>query len=368
MTSKARMKAYLYLPALEEVKLREVQDMKRVGDTPTLMDRIGFWNPRGLNKPDKQREINLFIHNLRVGLFGFLETNIKRAKAQKASLNLCQGCEVKHQGNGLSFNVTLVYGFNKQAARRKLWEDINQIGTQMDGPWAVMGDFNCVLNKEERIGSKVIMAETREFRQCIEVCGLKEFRSSGAFFTWNNKQGGDSRVYSKIDRVLVNTEWMTDLHVSEVHFMSEGIYDHCPAIINWEGGSTGHKRQFRYFNMWSLIPEFKPRVQEVWKKELKATKMYKLVGKLNRTKSVLQRLNKERFSDVEGKAETAMASLIECQEKIQKDPRNAELIIEEIKLMQESIKWKAAKEQFLRQKCKIQWLRQGDQNKNTFIM
>lgn len=72
----------------------------------------------------------------------------------------------------------MVYGFNEQAARRKLWEDINQIGVKMDGPWAVMGDFNCVLSKEERIGSKVTMAETKDFRQCIEGCGLKELRSS----------------------------------------------------------------------------------------------------------------------------------------------------------------------------------------------
>lgn len=90
--------------------------------------------------------------------------------------------------------------------------------------------------------------------------------------------------------------------------------------------------------MWNLIPEFKPRVQEVWKTELKRTKMYKLVGKMNKTKSVLQRLNKERFSYIEGKEEIAMARLIECQEKIQKDRRNGELINEEIRLLQESKK------------------------------
>ncbi|XP_070018166.1 uncharacterized protein [Nicotiana sylvestris] len=207
------------------------------------MDSIGFWNARGLNKLDKQKELNLFIHYLRVGVFGFLETKIKRAKAYKASFYLCQGWSfiinldkhlggriwmvwkpqlyevdikevteqmihntVKHRGNRLSFNVTMVYGFNEQAARRRLWDNIKQIRVKLDGPCAVMGDFNCVLSRDERIGSKVTMVETREFRQCIEVCGLKELRSSGAFFTWNNKQGGDSRVYSMIDRVLVNTE------------------------------------------------------------------------------------------------------------------------------------------------------------------
>nr|XP_009803753.1 PREDICTED: uncharacterized protein LOC104249075 [Nicotiana sylvestris] len=61
-----------------------------------------------------------------------------------------------------------------------------------------------------------------------------------------------------------------------------------------------------------------------------------------------------------------MVNLTECQEKIQKDPRNAELIEEKIRLMKESIKWKAAKEQFLRQKSKILWVRQGGQNTKYF--
>lgn len=166
--------------------------------------------------------------------------------------------------------------------------------------------------------------------------------------------------------MLVNNEWVTELPASEVHFMNEGIYDHCLAIINWEGRNAGGKRQFRYINMWSVIPEFQTRVQEVWEKEIQGTQMYKLVGKLHRTKSILQRLNKERFSYVEKRAETTMAKLTECQGKIQKDPKNVELIKEEGRWMKESIIWKAAKEQFLRQKSKIQWIRQGDQNTKYF--
>ncbi|XP_070009962.1 uncharacterized protein [Nicotiana sylvestris] len=159
---------------------------------------------------------------------------------------------------------------------------------------------------------------------------------------------------------------MTGLPASEVHFMNKGIYDHCPTIINWEGGNAEKKRQFIYFNMLSVIPEFQTRVQEVCEKNIQGAQMYKLVGKLNRTKSVLKRLNKERFSGAEKRAKTAMVNLTECQEKIQKDPRNAELIEEEIRLMKENIKWKAAKEQFLRQKSKIQWVRQEDQNTKYF--
>lgn len=63
---------------------------------------------------------------------------------------------------------------------------------------------------------------------------MQELKSLGAYYTWNNKQGKNSRVYRRIDRVLVNIEWTTNLPASEVYFGIPGLFDHYPAIINWE--------------------------------------------------------------------------------------------------------------------------------------
>ncbi|XP_070008393.1 uncharacterized protein [Nicotiana sylvestris] len=148
------------------------------------------------------------VMKLNVGMFGLLETKVKRAKAQRAALNLCS------------------------ALRKSLWEEIKKINEQMRGPWAVMGYFNCVLNRED-MGSQVRMSEIRDFKNCVEECELQEMKSSGAFYTWNNKQRSEDRVYSRIDRVLINTEWIIILPNSEVHYRNEGTYDHSPAIIRW---------------------------------------------------------------------------------------------------------------------------------------
>ncbi|XP_070012930.1 uncharacterized protein [Nicotiana sylvestris] len=86
------------------------------------------------------------------------------------------------------------------------------------------------------MGSLVTMAEIREFKKCMEECSIQDMRSSRAFYTWSNKQPGESRVISRIDRVLFNFEWMTKLPASEVHYMQPGLFDHSPGIINWEGG------------------------------------------------------------------------------------------------------------------------------------
>lgn len=60
------------------------------------MDKLEFWNVRGLNRQDKQREVNMYLHNAKVGLFGLLETKIKRQTIYMASANLCNRWSFSH--------------------------------------------------------------------------------------------------------------------------------------------------------------------------------------------------------------------------------------------------------------------------------
>ena len=43
-----------------------------------LMDNVITWNIRGLNSPNKQEEIKIFLEHQIVGLVAFLETKVKR--------------------------------------------------------------------------------------------------------------------------------------------------------------------------------------------------------------------------------------------------------------------------------------------------
>lgn len=98
-------------------------------------------------------------------------------------------------GIGLVFNATFEYGFNDPSLRRTLWQDIRKINSTVTGPWAIMGDFNCMLHKEDRIERHVVMLEIKEFRACVADCRLQELISSGYYFTWNNKQEGRGIEY-----------------------------------------------------------------------------------------------------------------------------------------------------------------------------
>lgn len=124
------------------------------------------------------------------------------------------------------------------------------------------------------------------------------------------------------------------LPASEVHFMNEELYDHCPYVITWEGGLQNGRKQFIYYNIWRMAIKFNERVVNSWYPKIEGRKMYQLIGEMNKLKKVLMALNKEIFSEVEQQEEREKETLYKSRDKIQRDPRNAQLIEEEIQLIQ----------------------------------
>ncbi|XP_074265906.1 uncharacterized protein LOC141588360 [Silene latifolia] len=82
--------------------------------------------------------------------------------------------------NDFNWHCSVVYGFNKNADRRGIWQSLLDIHSSIHGPWMVMGDFNNVLNMDERIGAPVTVAEVKEFQDCVDSCGMYDLSSTGA--------------------------------------------------------------------------------------------------------------------------------------------------------------------------------------------
>ena len=59
----------------------------------------------------------------------------------------------------------------------------------------VMGDFNCVLNRDESICSTIREGKLLSFRRYMTSRGLEDMKSTGCFYTLNNKKYGENIVY-----------------------------------------------------------------------------------------------------------------------------------------------------------------------------
>ncbi|XP_074315509.1 uncharacterized protein LOC141651707 [Silene latifolia] len=324
------------------------------------MGSMGFWNIRGMNSLNKQNEIRWFLHQNNIGLFGLLETKIKGSQWVKVRNNICEhwstctnsGC---HPGGRVwliwqpsmyqvdiqlvtdqcihahildkstlkEFGMTMVYGFNRSHERVSLWGSLLHCAATVTGPWIVCGDFNNVIEVNERIGGAAVSgSEMAPMREMMEQCQLTELKTVGSFYTWTNKHEIGSKVYSRLDRVLLNEEWLNVFTDSFANFLPEGLYDHCPCLISNYAMGVRKKAPFKYFNMWALAANFKEVVIAGWQINVQGTPMFQVVKKLQNLKKGLKQLDKESFSDIENLTLITELSLKQLQEQLRLDPLN----------------------------------------------
>ncbi|XP_062112914.1 uncharacterized protein LOC133824069 [Humulus lupulus] len=199
------------------------------------------------------------------------------------------------------------------------------------------------------------------------MCGALRIRIcevSGSFFNWNNKQEGRVRVYAKLDRVIANVKWVNKYGNAEVMFFPKGEFDHSPFLVTIYPIQETRK-PFRYFNFWSSYKDFHRKVAEIWNEDTIGTPMYYLVSKLKRLRVVLTKINREGTGDVFAESEK-YKMMIAIEEKIKEDPGNIQLMDEEITIQEEYQQAHKDMIQFLKQKVKIAWLKEGDENTIVF--
>ncbi|XP_074277993.1 uncharacterized protein LOC141601599 [Silene latifolia] len=231
------------------------------------MMNLGFWNVRGMNREKKQLDVHNFLQSNNAGLFGLIETKIKPGRLNnvlnkvfkewsistnsahhsggriwivwKPNLFDVQFLEYNAQyihmhiiekGSQLQFYHTIVYAFSGISERESLWSDLKRIARYSHGPWAVGGDFNCVLSANERLGGKVSTSESEPFQDCLDSCSLMDSQALGAYYTWNNKQPPETKVYSRLDRFVVNQDWMQSFPNMVANFLPEGHFDHTSCL------------------------------------------------------------------------------------------------------------------------------------------
>ncbi|XP_062118934.1 uncharacterized protein LOC133832635 [Humulus lupulus] len=266
--------------------------------------------------------------------------------------------------NKNSFFATFVYGFNDEEGRKSLRKGLQEMA-RLD-PWVVLGDFNDILHRDERIGDRARHNLNNEFLNCISSCQLDDVKYSGNFYTWSNKQQGTDKIYSKIDRVMVNQAWMDKFPNAEAIFHNEGLFDHTPAVLTVHPDIPSGKKPFKYYRMWSSHPQYHQEVCRGWHQKVTGTKMYQIVSKLKNLKSIFKELNKKGYSEIHMTYVQAKEKLSDCQNKMHRDPLNVILQSQELEARQQYAAVQKNYSSFLSQKAKVAWVKEGDENSAFF--
>ncbi|XP_042959294.1 uncharacterized protein LOC122294521 [Carya illinoinensis] len=248
----------------------------------------------------------------------------------------------------------------EERSRRALWQELEGL-LVTDQPWIVVGDFNTIRMDSERIGGNPrSLPSMNEFNDFIDRCGLFELTCSGQRLSWCNGHAGTSRSWARLDRVLINNNFLTRFQFTKVNYLSCKSSDHCPMVVSSEIPFTAYgPSPFRFMNMWCLHADFLNFVKEVWNRPDEVQGMMKLVTRLKRTKVALRGSNKTVFGRVEGNIRALEERMDILEEKLQLD-FSEDLEDDFLATKIELDLWEKREASRLGQLAKKKWLNEGD--------
>lgn len=112
--------------------------------------------------------------------------------------------------------------------------------------WLVGGDFNVIVDDEEKFGLPILMNEVEDLRHCINTCNLFYLDFKGSIYTWWNGRTDDNCIFKRLDRCLANMEFQQMLPRLEITHLSKIGPDHCPTIISCDPSLAPIKKSFNF--------------------------------------------------------------------------------------------------------------------------
>ncbi|XP_058757587.1 uncharacterized protein LOC131630859 [Vicia villosa] len=362
---------------------------------------LAAWNVRGLNKVGKLWEVSSHLFKLQPDVIVLIETRVKENKASGVRNKLgLKGDYINkycHLGNwrvwikwnpnkviiidvtsssqfihcgvyavdgNFKFWMTSIYAHNNLTHRKRLWKDLEDIHKNQQGPWCAVEDFNNVASSQDRIGGNLVTEIAYEdFQAMMDITGLGEMDITGEFFTWTNKKASNP-IYSRIDRLLANVEWLHENSQVVLTILPPHVSDHEILYLTTPGENYG-RGQFRFNNCWVNAVGYLECVERNWAQPTRGTPMQKLWFKLKRLKPDLVKLQKQS-NDIQNKKTKARKMMDRAYEELRchkMDPNIIGIVKERTKAV---IYWNEMEEKMMQQRTKIESIRLGDGN-NAYL-
>lgn len=208
--------------------------------------------------------------------------------------------------NQPQFIISFVYASTDKDERIALWSEILSLSQSSYSryPWTLLGDLNQVLNPYEdsiSYGFRVTKGMCG-LRSCLLSSGLSDLSHRGSKFTWWNNIVA-APIAKKLDRILVNDEWLTQFPLSIGFFGEYEFSDHSSGNIILSSSSIKKTKLFKFQNFLLQNAIFLSSLQLVWTSTIiGGTDMFSLSKKLKLAKACIRTFSKMHFSEIEKKS------------------------------------------------------------------
>ncbi|KAH0769661.1 hypothetical protein KY290_013642 [Solanum tuberosum] len=131
--------------------------------------------------------------------------------------------------------------------------------------WGVTGDFNMIINREEKIGGRPhMMEESIDFIECLNECGLQDTGFTGSKVTWCDNRDPPNTIWKRLDRLVFNTNWFDAHNNTSITHLSRSCSDHAHLLLNLLHENIQGIKYFKFLNFWTEHPNFLTTVHNSW--------------------------------------------------------------------------------------------------------
>ena len=163
--------------------------------------------------------------------------------------------------SGTAWWLSCVYGPQGDDNKILFLQELRRIRASCQGPWLVLGDFNLIVNAEEKNNGNLNRAMMGRFRCWINDLELIDVILHGRKFTWSNQQNSPTLV--RLDRVLCSSDWKQLFPNSLLQSAATEGSDHCPLLLSLDAVKPGRAR-FHFEAFWTKLEGFHEAVEAAW--------------------------------------------------------------------------------------------------------
>ncbi|KAL0744395.1 hypothetical protein Bca4012_085908 [Brassica carinata] len=285
-----------------------------------------------------------------LGLFWKQEVNIQVVEANAHVIDTIVSYE------GKSFFSSFVHASTDRTQRNLLWENLLAKSAGRDEPWFATGDFNDLINSEEKDGGPDrTEGSFSDLRTFFSEGDLFDLQHSGDFLSWRGKRG-DHLVRCRLDRAVSNTHWAECFPSARCEYLGFESSDHKPLLSFFDQGRRRRRGFFRYDRRLCKNDEAIRVISDSWR----ATPSASVSDKLSSTRSAISAWNKTQQRNSQEMIEQKKWELNEALSS----PRNDTALIQTISEALNAAY--LAEEEYWKQRSRLLWLKLGDRNTGYF--